>query len=201
MSQPAIGADHPVGLIVTDDLVRSRLTVFFRWPLAIPHPVLARAVGHPRFRRGVLRLDDRALHGAGAGRHAHVHRELPQLHDARVRLSTADREPVPAVQWSRVTPSTSRSPGREPQSRLTVFFRLFLAIPALFLTSVFRSVNGIIAFLGWFYALFTGRMSLGMRDLSAWLLRYEVQTYAYILLLQVATRASRELPRFSAPRL
>jgi hypothetical protein len=26
-------------------------------------------------------------------------------------------------------------------------------------------------------------MSLGMRDLSTWLLRYEVQTYAYLLLL------------------
>ena len=31
------GADHPVRLIVTDDLKRSRLTVFFRLLLAIPH--------------------------------------------------------------------------------------------------------------------------------------------------------------------
>ena len=29
--------EHPVGLVVTDDLRRSRLTVFFRLILAIPH--------------------------------------------------------------------------------------------------------------------------------------------------------------------
>jgi hypothetical protein len=28
---------HPIGLIVTDDLKRSRLTVFFRLLLVIPH--------------------------------------------------------------------------------------------------------------------------------------------------------------------
>ena len=28
---------HPIGLIVTDDLHRSRLTVFFRLLLALPH--------------------------------------------------------------------------------------------------------------------------------------------------------------------
>ena len=32
-------SDHPVGLVVTDDLHRSRLTVFFRLILAIPHIV------------------------------------------------------------------------------------------------------------------------------------------------------------------
>ena len=41
----------------------------------------------------------------------------------------------------------------------------------------------IVAFLGWFYCLATGRMSEGMRNLSGWLLRYETQTYGYIFLL------------------
>jgi hypothetical protein len=70
-----------------------------------------------------------------------------------------------------------------PQSRLTVFFRLILAIPALLLVWAFRLVNQIIAFIGWFYCLATGHMHQGMRDISAWLLRYEVQTYGYIFLL------------------
>ena len=70
-----------------------------------------------------------------------------------------------------------------PQSRLTVFFRFFLAIPALLLTYVFRAVNQIVAFLGWFYTLATGHMHEGMRDISAWLLRYETQTWGYVLLL------------------
>ena len=45
--RPYSSADHhPIGLIVTDDLQRSRLTMFFRLLLAIPHFIVARAVGH-----------------------------------------------------------------------------------------------------------------------------------------------------------
>ena len=69
------------------------------------------------------------------------------------------------------------------RNRLTVFFRMLLAIPAFVLTYVFRLVNQVIAFLGWFYALFTGHMHQGMRDISLWMLRYEVQTAAYVMLL------------------
>ncbi len=49
--------------------------------------------------------------------------------------------------------------------------------------SVLQNVAWIVAFLAWFYALFTGRMSQGMRDLSAYCLRYQAQTYGYLLLL------------------
>jgi len=70
-----------------------------------------------------------------------------------------------------------------PQSRVTVFFRVLLAIPAMVIAYAFRVVNQLVAFVGWFYCLATGHMHEGMRDISAWMLRYEVQTYAYILLL------------------
>ena len=42
MSAPA---PHPVRIVVTDDLRRSRLTVFFRLFLAIPHYVWAALIG------------------------------------------------------------------------------------------------------------------------------------------------------------
>ena len=71
----------------------------------------------------------------------------------------------------------------QPQSRLTIFFRILLAIPALVLTYIFRVVNQVVALLGWFYSLAMGRMHQGLRDISAWLLRYETQTWAYVLLL------------------
>ena len=44
-------------------------------------------------------------------------------------------------------------------------------------------MNQVVALLGWFYCLATGRMHEGMRNISAWLLRYETQTYGYIFLL------------------
>jgi hypothetical protein len=60
---------------------------------------------------------------------------------------------------------------------------VFLAIPALLLAYVFRMVNTLVAFLGWFYCLIFGRMHEGMRDISAWMFAFEVQTYAYLFLL------------------
>ena len=52
-------------------------------------------------------------------------------------------------------------------------------------------VNNIVAFLSWFYAIIFGRMNEGMRNTSAWLFRYELQTYAYIFLLKRMKRAYR----------
>jgi hypothetical protein len=69
------------------------------------------------------------------------------------------------------------------QSRASIAFRLVLAIPAMILANVFSNVCTILAFLGWFYALFTGRMHEGLRNLNAWLVRYQMQTYAYLFLL------------------
>jgi hypothetical protein len=183
VSQPATGTDHPVGLIVTDDLVRSRLTVFFRWPLAIPLLIWLELWGLVAFVALFFAWLTALFTGrVPDGMHTFIASYLNYTtHVYAYLLLVAN--PYPGFSGAPGYPVDVSIAGPLDQSRLTVFFRLLLAIPALFLTSVFRSVNGIIAFLGWFYALVTGRMSLGMRDLSAWLLRYEVQTYAYILLL------------------
>ncbi len=69
------------------------------------------------------------------------------------------------------------------QSRWKTLFRLFLAIPALLLASALGGVAFVIAFLGWWYALVTGRMPEGLRNLGVSCLRYTAQTYAYLLLL------------------
>jgi hypothetical protein len=183
VSQPATGADHPVGLIVTDDLVRSRLTVFFRLLLVIPHVIVLELWGIlAAFAVFFAWLAALVTGRVPAGLHSFLASYLNYTtHVYGYVLLLAN--PYPPFSGTASYPVDASIAGPEPQSRLTVFFRLLLAIPALVLTSVFRSVNGIIAFLGWFYALFTGRISLGMRDLSAWLLRYEVQTYAYLFLL------------------
>ncbi len=58
-----------------------------------------------------------------------------------------------------------------------------MAIPAFILSYVFRLVNSVVAVLSWFYCLATGRMNEGMRNISSWLLRYEIQTHGYLMLL------------------
>jgi hypothetical protein len=92
-------------------------------------------------------------------------------------------EPYPGFSSAGTYPVDARVDEDGAQSRLTVFFRLLLAIPAFLLVYVFQAVNQIVAFVAWFYILFTGHMNGDMEHLSAWLLRYEVQTMGYAMLL------------------
>lgn len=70
-----------------------------------------------------------------------------------------------------------------PQKRLSVGFRLILAVPACVFTFVLHIVLHVVAVLGWFASLALGRMPQGLRDLGAYCVRFEAQTYAYLLLL------------------
>ena len=56
-------------------------------------------------------------------------------------------DPWPSFSPSEPYPIDARIDGPQPQGRLGVFFRCILAIPALILASVFRTVNQIIALL------------------------------------------------------
>ena len=71
----------------------------------------------------------------------------------------------------------------EPQERWKTLLRLILVIPAYVLMTVLGSVLEVIAIIGWFVCLAIGRMPKGMRDLMAYCLRYQAQTYAYLFLL------------------
>ena len=185
MTETAAIADrHPIGLIVDDDLRRNRLTVFFRLLLAIPQLIWLYFFGIV----AAFALLFAWIVAVFTGR---VPDSLHNLLARYQRLTThvAAYTLLIANPW----PPFGGSPGTypidlrvdeaAPQSRLTVFFRGLLAIPALVLAYVFRLVNTLIAVLGWFYSLIFGRMHEGMRDLSAWMLQFEMQTYCYLFLL------------------
>jgi hypothetical protein len=184
MSASAATADrHPIGLIVTDDLQRNRLTVFFRLLLAIPHFIVVALWGIVAELALLVAWFAAIFTGrVPDGLHNFIASWL--RYATRVTAYTfLLADPFPPFGSGGSYPVDARIDPAQPQSRLTVFFRLFLAIPALLLTYVFRAVNQIVALLGWFYALATGRMNEGMRDISAWLLRYETQTWGYVFLL------------------
>ena len=69
------------------------------------------------------------------------------------------------------------------QGRLTVFFRILLAIPAAFISSALNSLTEVLVFFAWFVCLALGRMPEGMRNLLAFSVRYHAQTQAYETLL------------------
>lgn len=184
MSDMQTAADpHPIGLILTDDLQRSRLTVFFRLLLAIPHLIVLELWG-------IVVCVVVFIAWLAALFTGRVPEGLHSFIASFLRYTTHVfgyiyllADPWPSFSPSEPYPIDARIDGPQPQGRLGVFFRVILAIPALILAGIFRNVNAIVALLGWFYALATGRMSKGMRDLSAWLLRYELQTYGYVGLL------------------
>ena len=174
---------HPIHLVVTDDLVRSRLTVFFRLFLALPlfiwwylWSLAALVAGFVAWLAGLV---------TGTVPSS-LHAFLAQY----VRFTTH----INAYVWiaSNPYPSFTGAPGypvdveiADPvqQSRLTIFFRLLLAIPAAIVTNVLQNVALIVAILGWFLGVITGRMHKGMEELLAYILRYQAQTYGYVLLL------------------
>src|SRR5439155_22349052 len=167
---------HPIGLIVTDDLQRNRLTVFFRLLLAIPHLFVLSVWG-------IIVYIAVIVAWFAALFTSRVPTGLHNFNAQYLRYTTHVfgylyllADPWPPFGGTSAYPIDVRIDGPETQSRLGVFFRVILAIPALILASVLRYVNGIVAFLRWFYCLATGRMDEGMRNVRALLPRYQLQT-------------------------
>jgi len=191
----APGPPHPVKLRVDDDLRRSRLTVFFRLLLVIPHAVvlllfaLVAAVLLPVHWLVTLIAGKPA--GSLHALYARTLRYSTQV-SAYLHLLADPYPPFGGGSAYAVDLETAESPER--QSRLVTFFRLFIAIPAFIIAYVLGEVLQIIAFLGWFVCLALGRMPEGMRNLGAYCLRYQMQTYAYAVLV------TSRYPSFSFPK-
>jgi hypothetical protein len=176
-------AQHPIRLSVTDDLQRNRLTVFFRLILAIPHLIWVALWGLITYLAWIVgwfaalfmgRLPD-GLHRFTAGFLRY------STHVSAYTLLIAD--PFPAFGGKAGYPIDLEVDPPERQNRLTVFFRVILAIPALILAYLLRYISNLLAFFSWCIALVLGRVPEGLRNFAAFALRYETQTYAYILLL------------------
>ncbi len=196
---------HPIEIAVDDDRRRWRLTVLLRYFLAYPHVYLSAAwilvAGLLSLVQGVVILAKGRPHG---GMYAYSERALRYwVHVNAYILLVAD--PFPRFRgWPGTYPIDLEVPPPGPQSRWKTVFRLVLAIPALVLASVLSVVSLVIAVIGWFAALAVGRMPKGMRDLSAYCLRYQAQTYGYLLLLtdrypSLASRAPQRPPSAGAP--
>jgi hypothetical protein len=62
-------------------------------------------------------------------------------------------------------------------------FRALLAFPAIVVAAGLYGVLFTVGVLGWFVALFLGRMPDGMRNLGAYVLRYAAQTSSFFYVL------------------
>jgi hypothetical protein len=175
---------HPIRLVVNDDLQRNRLTVFFRLILAIPLILWVILWGVIAMLAYIVNWFATLIMGRSPdGLHNFLATFLRYSTHLRAYLLLV-ADPYP--------PFTGR-PGTYPidleidppqrQNRLTVFFRWILAIPALLLTNILSNLSQLLAIFSWFIALVMGRVPEGLRNFAALAIRIETQTYAYLLLL------------------
>jgi hypothetical protein len=191
---------HPIRLELADHVERSRLTVFFRLLLAIPHliwlalwsllAILAVAVAW--IAALVTGRVPMALHRFLAAwvRYA--------MHVGAFLLLIGG--PFPGfVGAAGSYPVDVAIDPPERQHRAVTLFRVWLVIPALMLGGAYTAVVWLAALLGWWAALFTGRMPEGLRNLGAVSLRYTAQVNAYLFLLTdhypYSSPAVRDRPR------
>jgi hypothetical protein len=175
---------RPVRLNVEDDLRRSRLTVFFRFLLFLPHLVWLLLWSIAVWIAAIVNWFATLVTGRSP---APLHRFLAayvryMVHVYAYLFLVAN--PFPGFVGAPGTyPIEVEIDGPERQHRLKTAFRLLLAIPAFIISGTLQGLLFLVAFFGWFVALALGRMPLGFRNLGAWALRYGAETDAYFLLL------------------
>jgi hypothetical protein len=188
--------DRPIQLIVSDDLQRSRLTVFFRLLLAIPHLIWLGLWGILASVAVIVNWFATLIAGRSPdGLHDFLAAYIRYaIHVGAYVLLAADQ--FPDFLGKPGYPVDVTIAPSQPQSRWKVGFRIVLAIPALIIASALVSgsarsygfnysygLAGIAAFLGWFVALAQARLPRGMRDLILYGLSYSAQLDGYLFLL------------------
>jgi Domain of unknown function (DUF4389) len=181
---PSTGPLHPVGLAVTDDLRRSRLTVFFRLLLTLPHFIWLLLWGIAAFLAVIASWFATLVMGrTPVALHRFIAAYVRYAYHVYGFLGLT-ANPFPGFTGRAGSyPVDAEIPPPERQPRLVTLFRLFLGIPAFAVSSSLYGISFLAALFGWFVALALGRMPRTFRDAQAYALRYGVQTSAYVSLL------------------
>jgi hypothetical protein len=182
---PASAPHHPVRLVTAeDDMSRSRLMVFFRILLVIPHYIWLELWSILSFLLVIVAwLAALFTARVPEGIHNFLARFVRYYTHVIAFLVLAGG-PFPGFAGAPGSyPIDVEIEGSAPQNRWKTGFRIFLAIPALMVSGALGGAMLVAAFLGWFAALFTGRMPRNLRQAQVFALRYNAQLYAYLLLL------------------
>jgi hypothetical protein len=129
--------EHPIRLTVTDDLGRSRLTVFFRLLLAIPHLIALFLWTIAALFAGIVNWFATLFKGKSPkGLHDFLSSYLRYATHVYAYMFLATN-PFPGFGGERSYPIDVEIDPPARQSRWTIALRIFLALPALLLAGVF----------------------------------------------------------------
>jgi uncharacterized protein DUF4389 len=176
---------HPVRVVGDPyDLRRSRVTVFFRLLLALPHLVWLVLWSVVAFLAAVGQWFVTLVRGTpAAGLHRFLTRYVRyRLHVYAFLLLVGN--PFPGFAGVEgAYPLDLEVEGPRRQNRWKTGFRIVLVVPAALVNAALGGALVASAVLTWFYALVKGSAPWGLRNLSAYALRYDAQVEAYLLLL------------------
>jgi len=176
--------EDPIRVEVDDDLRRSRVMTLFRLPLAVPHLVWLALWNVVVIFALIVNWFVLLFRGRPSDP---IHRFVARF----VRYQThvyaflqLVANPFPGFTGRPGSyPVDVRLPDPERQPRLVTGFRLILAFPALLISTGLNGAAVIAAVYSWFHGLIRGRVPRGLRNLGAYALRYNAQTFGYTGLL------------------
>lgn len=198
--------EHPVQLVIEDDLRRNRLTVFFRLFLAIPHLIWAELWTIGMVFATIANWFATIITGTPSnGLHRFACSYVRYITHLSAYLGLVGN-PYPGFTGEEGEyPVDLRLPPPARQNRWKTFFRIFLTIPAFLFGGALGGTGsarvplgrgqllygggstGLLAvatgFLGWFASLFLGQMPKGLRDAGAYNVGYTAQVLAYLTLV------------------
>ena len=190
--------DYPATLDVTTPDRIANWRPLVQWLLALPHMIIAGALSYVTYAVAVIAWFVILFTGR-------LPEGLANFQVMILRYATRAQlyqgflfDKYPEFDFS----MTSQEPGGSPvtlsvtpalegRNRLTVFFRLFTAIPAVIFAMLVGIIGAICWILAFFAVLFTGRWPEGLRRFVVKSVRVSVRTQAYTMLL------TDEYPPFS----
>jgi hypothetical protein len=187
-------SSYPVRLVGGQDLERSRLTVFFRIFLLIPHLIVLALYGIAAYIVVVIAWFAALFTGrVPDGMHNFIAGFIQ--YSARVTAyGTILADPFPPFGSGGTYPVDVEIDPPVEQGRLGVFFRLILSIPCWFVSSVLQYLLELLAIGNWIVALILGSVPNGMQTLGLFCLRFQTRTNAYIMLVNPRYPAFGDTP-------
>lgn len=175
--------DHPVNVVVTDDLKRSRLTVFFRFLLAIPHFIWLYVWYFAAAILWVISWFATLIKGESPDWAHNFLASYVRYQTHVTAYANLLANPFPGFDGSPNYPVTVDIAPPDKQRRLITFFRLLLGIPAFIIAAVLQIPLAIVSMVGWFVGLILGRWPASFERITTYCLQYNVRTNAYTMLL------------------
>lgn len=177
---------YPFGVDVEPPAQQNRLTILLRLFLAIPHIIVVGILAIVAQLLAIIAWFVIVITGRLPGGIASF--LVNFLHwNVRVQgytLLLTDRYPPfalgPATDYPVRFWGEAKLDGR---SRLTVFFRLIMVIPHAIVLYILQFVANLLVFIGWFVALFIGRLPAFIHSFLAGYLRWSTRATAYVNLL------------------